>query len=164
MHRLAAALLLTLSLLAPLAAADQDEAIGPASVRTQNARTGDGCAEGGNGSESRYAEARVDATPHESVVVLFSQSCYAWNYTYDDGMGGEINDRGTSDNGVVMAGRSSDGNAGPVVQAGYMDAKHQTSWAGDSRNCWSYAYLSGPGVSLGCYPDGGRWPMAPELP
>lgn len=164
MHRAAAALLLTLSLLAPLAAADQDEAVGPASVRTQNARTGDGCGEGGNGSESRHAEARVDLTPHESVVVLFTQSCAAWNQTWDDGAGGEVFARGTMDSGTLMVGRMSDQNAGPVAQAGYHDQRDESSW-GSGRQCWSYAYVAGPAVSPGCYPaDAGRAPMAPVLP
>ena len=106
----------------------------------------------------------MDLTPHEYVVVLFSQSCASWNQTFDDGMGGEAYSRGTSDHGGVTVGRFSDNNAGPVAQAGYMDHRESSSWSGDYRGCGSYAYFSGPAVALGCYPNGERWPLAPELP
>lgn len=158
MTRVGAALLLTCLLATPLALADQNLSAGPASARTLNAQGGDGCAEGGNGSTQRYAEVKVALTQHESVVVLFSQSCSAWNQTWDGGYS-----RGTAESGVVMAGRSSDNNPGPVAQAGYADMRDDSSW-GSTHMCGSYAYVSGPGVTLGCYPDGGHWPMAPELP
>ena len=164
MPRSAAAFLVLLTLCAPLALADQDHALGPASVTTLNAESGDGCAAGGNGSASRHAEVRVDATEHESLVVLFSQSCSSWNQTFDDGNGGEAYARGTHDSGVVMVARSSDENVGPNAQAGYHDMRQDSTW-GAGRNCWSYAYAAGPAVSPGCWPaDAGRAPMAPTLP
>lgn len=153
---------LTLLLLSPVALADQDVSAGDAHAWSQNASTGDGC-DGANGGERRHAEARVNVTDNETVFVFAHQSCSAWNNTWDDGHGNTGWSRGTSDQGFVQAGRSSRGNWGPIVQLAYHDMREESSW-GRHEMCSTTAYASGPVVYLGCFPDGGRWPMAPLLP
>ncbi len=155
-------LALAAALLAPLAAADQERALGPATAKTQSTTTGEGC-DGANGSESRYAEARVRLTANESLFLTYVQSCTRYDWTQDDGHGGESYARGASDNGGVHAGRDSRGNPGPVVHYTYSDIREESTW-GAYESCGSQLYASGPVLFLGCWPDGGRWPMLPALP
>lgn len=161
-RRLVTLLALLLLASAPLAAADQDIAVGPARVETRNATYGDGSCEpgaaGSGGSQSRDAWVGVDVTEHESVGVLVLQSCsaYAWNDGFSD-------NSEQWNMGSVQVGRFSDGNPGPVVMFQYVD--HRYDYGGsEGHHCGSQVYASGPALVLGCFPDGGQWPMLPALP
>jgi hypothetical protein len=145
--------LFALSASAPFATADQDIQQGPASVRTANYDTGNGCG-GGNGSHQRYAEATVETYPGEKVGVWYSQYCS--DTTYDEG---EYHHNG----GWVQVGRTVDNNAGPNVNVNWFDARER--WGEyEWHMCYTSVYLSGVGLNIGCLPAGARWPLAPTLP
>lgn len=150
------AVLLALLAFAPLAAADQDESVGPARVRTVNAETGDGCG-GSNGSESRFAEASLRATDEEEIFVRFSQYCNAWDNSAQHG----FDSYGKNEGGDVTAGRRHDGNQGPYASA-YWNDHQETFDVWESHWCGSGVYVAGPAIHLGCTPV--RVPMAPALP
>ena len=141
--------------LLPFATADQNVAVGPASVVTQNGSWGDGdCVASADGGASRYAEAHVALTPHDKLAVIVAQSCHTWT-------SGGWAEEGSS--GTVQAGRFADGNPGPLVSVGWSDWRWSyESWG--SRACTTYVYASGLLLALGCLPNGERWPMIPVLP
>lgn len=153
------ALALALLALLPFAAADQDTQVGPAYVLTQNGGFGDGdCDAATDGGQTRYARAGVALTPHDEIAVVYAQHCYtgSWSDPYDSYS--EQNEGGS-----VQVGRFADDNPGPVAQVNWHDHRYDYgSWEG--RSCYTSLYVSGPGVSLGCLPNGERWPMLPALP
>lgn len=151
--------LLATALLLPLAAADQNLAAGPASVKTQNTQWGNGCESGDTGGEWRDAHANVAATEHESVFVDAASSCNAWSW--NDGMGNYENQ--TWHNFGVAAGRQTDSSWGPYVQYYAWDQRDENSWS-TWHACGSQLYASGLALLLGCMPNGMAPPTLPELP
>jgi len=157
---LLASLLFALLALAPLAAADLDESVASARVRTVNSETGDGC-EGPNGSEGRLAEASIRLTDEEEIFARFSQSCTAWDHSADPDDPNGFVWYGKTESGDVSLGRRHDGNQGPYASVYWHD--HQETFdAWESHWCGSGVYVAGPALHLGCTPV--RIPMAPALP
>lgn len=150
--------LLTIALLMPLAAADQDVSAGPATAETTTADGGT-CEMGSNGSSLRNANARVQLTPNESVFADATSACSsnAWS----DGSGNYWN----AESSVlgVSAGRQTDNTWGPFVSVNWFDNRQETNW-GSTHFCGSQVYASGPAVFLGCWPNGESPPMLPALP
>jgi hypothetical protein len=147
-------------LLAPLAAADQSLGAGPASARTMNATTGDGsCDAGSNSSETHEAHAQVVLTQHESLFVEAYSACYA--SAWDDGRGNW--DSQVSSILLVSAGRQTDASQGPFVVVDWYDYNETASW-GTNHYCGSIAYVTGPALFMGCWPNGEAPPMLPMLP
>lgn len=156
--RAAPCLLAIALVLLPLAAADQNVALGPASVTTTNADVGT-CEMGSTGQSTRSANARVELTENESAFADATSYCYA--NAWSDGSGNYWNSQSS---GIgVSAGRQTHNAWGPYLIVGWFDHRQETN-GGDSHFCGSQVYVSGPVVFLGCWPNGERPPMLPALP
>lgn len=146
--------LLSLTVLALPAAADQDVAAGPASVTTRN-NDADPCGDGG-GWQQRVAVAQVEANEHQRVQASLNNYCSEWSR---DGASQRFHGLG------VMAGRCGEWGCGPYASFDWFYVEESYPWGGGYKSCTSTLYLSGVGLSLGCpSPDGSPPPMLPPLP
>ena len=144
-------LLLALALLTalPLAAADQDQTVGPARVVTTNQDTGDACG-GENGYHMRTASAEVEVLEDEAVGASFAQWCSDQTSPFFTNQGSGL---------FVQAYHRVDGNYGPQVYASYSDAD-VNGW----HMCGLVLGVAGVPVHLGCLPAGLTVPLVPALP
>lgn len=150
--------LLMIALLLPLAAADQDVTLGPATVKTVNVQNGT-CESGSTGNVMHGASARVQLTQHEAVFADASSSCYSTAWSDHDGNYWNETTRTLG----VYAGRQTDNAWGPFVAVSWFDQRQESTWS-NTHWCGSQVYASGPVVFLGCWPEGGAPPMLPALP
>lgn len=154
----AALCLLTMTLLLPLAAADQHVSAGPASADTTTSDVGS-CEMGSSGVSSRAAMARAQLTQSESVFVDARSSCSA--NAWSDGSGNYWNTQSSFLG--VSAGRQTDNTWGPYASVSWFDNRDESHWGG-SHFCGSQVYVSGLALLLGCWPEGESPPMLPALP
>lgn len=153
MRALAVLALLSLTLLALPAAADQEYVAGPASLRTAS-NDADPCGDG-SGYQQRSIVAAVEANEHQRLQAAMSNYCSQWSHDWSTATYGGLG---------VMAGRCGDWGCGPYASYDWFYVEEQYSFGGGYKSCTSTLYLSGLGLSLGCpSPDGSPPPMLPPL-